>query len=57
MKIDERDGLLSLRIVHRPRQDDGFVVMEIIAIGPTDKDEIYRMAVRRSIAFFDEMGK
>lgn len=54
-KIKRKD--LSLRIVYRPRQNDGLVVIEIIAIGPRDKDEVYRMAVRRLIEFFDEMDK
>jgi len=54
-KIKRKD--LSLRIVYRPRQNNGFVVMEVVAIGPRDKDEVYRMAVRRLIEFFDEMDK
>lgn len=54
-KIKRKD--LSLRIVYRPRQNNGFVVMEVIAIGPRDKDEVYRMAVRRLIEFFNEMDK
>lgn len=54
-KIKRQD--LSLRIVYRPRQNDGLVVMEVIAIGPKDKEQIYRMAVRRLIEFFEEMDK
>lgn len=54
-KIKRKD--LSLRIVYRPRQNDELVVMEVIAIGPRDKDEVYRMAVRRLIEFFNEMDK
>ena len=54
-KIKRKD--LSLRIVYRPRQNNGRVIMEVIAIGPRDKDEVYRMAVRRLIEFFGEMDK
>ncbi|MFX4303715.1 type II toxin-antitoxin system RelE family toxin [Alicyclobacillus tolerans] len=52
-KIKRND--LSLRIIYRPRRADELVVMEVIAIGPRDKEEVYRMAMRRLINFFDEM--
>lgn len=54
-KIKRKD--LSLRIVYRPRHDGELIVMEVVAIGPRDKEEVYRMATRRLIEFFDEMDK
>ena len=46
---------LSLRIIYRPRRIDGFLHMEIIAIGPRDRKEVYREATRRVLRFRREM--
>lgn len=41
---------LNLRIIYRPRLcEDGIVEMGIIAIGPRDHLEVYKMAVQRLI--------
>lgn len=47
---------LSLRIVYRPRKE-ACILMEIIAIGPRDRDKVYRMAARRVMDFDLEMPK
>lgn len=45
---------LNLRIIYQPRLcDDGIIEMGIIAIGPRDNLEVYKMAVQR-IAFLDK---
>lgn len=46
---------LSLRIVYRPVTLDDTIRMEIIAIGPRDKDQVYEMAVKRLVDFRKEM--
>lgn len=39
---------LNLRIIYQPRLcDDGIIEMGIIAIGPRDNLEIYKMAIQR----------
>ncbi len=48
---------LGLRIVYRPVQKDETVMMEIIAIGPRDKDQVYRRAARRIAQFAEEMAR
>ncbi len=38
----------SLRVVYRPiERPDGTAVMEIIAIGPREREEVYRLAAQR----------
>lgn len=46
---------LALRIVYRPVRRNEKVVMEILAIGPRDHDEVYRTAARRLAAFRQPM--
>lgn len=47
---------MSLRIVYRPVQlPSGIIRMEIIAIGPRDKNKVYAMATRRVASFRKEM--
>ena len=46
---------LNLRVVYRPVEADDVVLMEIIAIGPRDKDAVYRKAVHRLHGFLEEM--
>ena len=48
---------LNMRIIYRPRKFEGVVRMEIIAIGPRDKDEVYKIAVKRLSRFNEEMDK
>lgn len=49
---------LSMRIVYRPRQlENGVIRMEIIAIGPKDKEKVYQLAARRLSVFIEEMEK
>lgn len=49
---------LSLRIIYRPRElDKGFIRMEIIAIGPRDKEKVYQLAIQRLAGFIEEMDK
>jgi mRNA interferase RelE/StbE len=47
---------LGLRIIYRPMKN-GWVRMEIIAIGPRDKKKVYRMAAERMAEFRMEMAK
>jgi mRNA interferase RelE/StbE len=47
---------MSLRIVYRPVElRTGVIRMEIIAIGPRDKDKVYELATRRAVEFRKEM--
>jgi mRNA interferase RelE/StbE len=47
---------MSLRIVYRPvGLQTGVIRMEIIAIGPRDKDKVYELATRRAVEFRKEM--
>lgn len=47
---------LSLRVVYRPTEmANGTIRMEIIAIGPKNREEVYELAARRVISFHDEM--
>ncbi len=48
---------LSMRIIYRPREIESIVRMEIIAIGPRNKDKVYEMAAKRLSAFIEEMDK
>ncbi len=42
---------LNLRIIYRPQLcDDGIIEMGIIAIGPRDSLEVYKMAIQRMTA-------
>lgn len=45
---------LSIRIVYRP-VDGKIIRMEVIAIGPRDKEKSYRMAAQRLQKFFQQM--
>lgn len=47
------------RIVYRPIQDEerGKVRMEIIAIGPKNRERVYKVAASRKKDFMREMGK
>ncbi|MGX9708471.1 type II toxin-antitoxin system RelE family toxin [Laceyella tengchongensis] len=42
---------MALRIVYRPVVNDEMICMEIIAIGPRDKEKVYRLAARRLQSF------
>lgn len=47
---------MSLRIVYRPvHLTSDIIRMEIIAIGPRDKEKVYELATRRVAAFRKEM--
>ncbi len=47
---------MSLLIVYRPAGlRTGVIRMEIIAIGPRDKDQVYELATRRAVEFRKEM--
>lgn len=45
---------LNIRIIYRP-VDGNPIRMEVIAIGPRDKQKAYRMAAERLQKFFDQM--
>jgi mRNA interferase RelE/StbE len=47
---------LKLRIVYRSVEKEDAVYMEIIAIGPKDKEKVYKMAIARLMDFKREMG-
>ena len=44
----------GIRIIYRPVRN-GLIKMEIVAIGPRDKEKVYRMAAKRLISFQQEM--
>ncbi|AIF44538.1 type II toxin-antitoxin system RelE/ParE family toxin [Virgibacillus sp. SK37] len=46
---------LNIRIVYRPVEDEP-ILMEIIAIGPRDKEKAYKLAMERLDKFFEEMN-
>lgn len=46
---------LNIRIIYRPVEGQP-IRMEIIVIGPRDKEKAYRMAAERLQKFFMEMG-
>jgi len=48
---------LNLRIIYRPVELSGVVRMEIVAIGPRDKEKVYKMTVARLMEFKKEMDK
>lgn len=47
----------SLRVVYRPIENKDFIEMQILAIGPRDKDKVYTTAKKRLHAFYDELGR
>jgi mRNA interferase RelE/StbE len=47
---------MGLRINYHPMKN-GWVRMDIIAIGPRDKKKVYRMAAERIVEFREEMEK
>lgn len=47
---------LALRIVYRPVQGKASIIMEVIAIGPRDRENVYRLAAKRLVAFQTEMN-
>jgi len=49
---------INLRIIYRPRDiGEGKIQMEIIAIGPRDKSEVYKAAEERLSHFIKQYGK
>ena len=46
----------SLRVVYRPVVD-GFIELQILAIGPRDRDKAYAVAKKRLTAFHEELGE
>ncbi|KPC72461.1 hypothetical protein ADL26_13930 [Thermoactinomyces vulgaris] len=46
---------MVLRIVYRPVVNDEMIRMEIIAIGPRDKEKVYRLAARLLQSFEQQM--
>lgn len=48
---------LALRIIYRPSKQGKLTVMEVIAIGPRDRDKVYTMAAKRLVAFKREMNQ
>jgi len=48
---------LNIRIVYRPVESAGMILMQVIVIGPRDKDAVYRKAVYRLYEFEKEMGE
>lgn len=49
---------MSLRIVYRPVElSSGVIRIEIIAIGPKDKEKVYELATRRVVEFRKEIDK
>lgn len=47
---------LNTRVVYRPVEGSP-IRMEIVAIGPRDKDKAYKLAAQRLIKFFEEMNE
>jgi mRNA interferase RelE/StbE len=52
-----KSGQLNIRIVYRPVELSDRIVMQVIAIGPRDKEAVYRKAVHRLYEFANEMDK
>jgi mRNA interferase RelE/StbE len=51
-----KNKAINLRIIYRPIElNDGIIEMQIIAIGPRDREEVYDKAKDRLIAFFNEV--
>ncbi|NPV90862.1 MAG: hypothetical protein HPY50_08825 [Firmicutes bacterium] len=49
---------MGIRIVYRPKKlENGVIRLEVIAIGPRDKDEVYRIAAERISSFKAELDK
>ncbi len=48
---------MALRIVYRPVLKENIIRMEIIAIGPRDKEKVYQLAAARLQSFFEQMNK
>lgn len=46
---------LGLRIVYRPVLQNETIRMEIIAIGPRDKEKVYKLAAKRLVSFYHQM--
>jgi mRNA interferase RelE/StbE len=46
---------MSLRVIYRLVEKDEIVEMQIIAIGPRDRNEVYEMAKSRIHLFFEEI--
>jgi mRNA interferase RelE/StbE len=46
---------MGLRIIYRPIQN-GIIRMIIIAIGPRDRDKVYKLAAARLSSFFEQMN-
>lgn len=46
---------IALRVVYRPVQRNGLTEMQILAIGPRNKDEVYQLAQKRITDFLEEM--
>ena len=46
---------LNFRIIYKPVELDNMVQMQVIAIGPRDKNTVYRKAATRIIEFDQEM--
>lgn len=47
----------AIRIVYRPREVEDHIRMEVIAIGPRDKNKVYKAAAKRLLAFQLEMER
>lgn len=46
----------SLRIIYRPIEN-GYIEMQIVAIGPRDRDKVYEIAKKRRITFLREFNE
>lgn len=47
---------ISLRVVYRPVSKKGLIEMQIMAIGPRNRNKVYKIATERLISFFDEIN-
>lgn len=50
-------GEVGVRIIYRPKEANGQIRMEIIAIGPRSDKEAYEIAAKRLTVFKSEMSK
>lgn len=46
----------NFRIIYLPKKGNILIFMGVIAIGPRDKKEVYRMATSRVNTFFEEIS-
>lgn len=47
---------IALRIIYRPVPKEDVMEIQVLAIGPRDKNKVYRLSQERIISFFEEIN-